>query len=591
VNKQIAKPATNRKMNAMTEFALQPALPDDIGRQGLFSGFAPGTVTLPKGFRVSEKFLPLPVDVILEKDVAVKMRDGVTIYTDVLRPATNERVPVIVAWSPYGKSRGNAPQYDDLFRMLGMDTSVLSGLQKFEGPDPAYWCARGYAICHPDPRGTYNSDGNARWWNRLEGQDFHDLVEWCGERAWSSGKVGASGNSYLTVSQWFVASERPSHLAAIAPWEGMSDIYRDLVMRGGIPDYAFAETLRYAYIGKNQREDLILDAQDHPLMDALWEERAPDFSRIDVPAYVVASYSNSIHTPGTFRGWREMASTRKWLRIHSTMEWPDYYVEEHQADLLRFFDRYLKDVDNGWEYTPTVRYTLHDLEGNDRVNLTATQFPPATAVTARYYLDAKSGSLVAQPPAAARADYDATSKDGNIQFSLGVDSATAFVGYPRLRLYAEAEGADDMDIFVLLQKLDRDGNALEQITVPNKSPQMQAMTREGASILNYKGSNGRLRASMRHLDEKKTTDDVPVHTFDRVEKLAPGQIVALDFDLFPMGLLLYPGQQFRLTVGGYNILGGAMPGTDNLTPDNKGRHVIHTGGSNASFLQIGTQPG
>ncbi|RYE54434.1 MAG: CocE/NonD family hydrolase, partial [Hyphomicrobiales bacterium] len=171
-------------MNDYT-FALQPALPDDTSRQGLFSGFAPGTITLPKGFRVSEKFAPLPVDIILEKDVAVTMRDGTTIYTDVLRPVTDEPVPVIVAWSPYGKSRGNAPQYDDLFRLLGMDTSTLSGLQKFEGPDPAYWCAKGYAICHPDPRGTYNSDGDARWWNRLEGEDFHDLVEWCGTQSWS----------------------------------------------------------------------------------------------------------------------------------------------------------------------------------------------------------------------------------------------------------------------------------------------------------------------------------------------------------------------------------------------------------------------
>lgn len=572
-------------------FALQSALPDDAGRQGLFSGFAPGTVELPKGFRVSEKFAPLPVDIILEKDVAVTLRDGVTIYTDVLRPVTDEKVPVIVAWSPYGKSRGNAPQYDDLFRLLGMDTSVLSGLQKFEGPDPAFWCAQGYAICHPDPRGTYHSDGDARWWNRLEGEDFHDLVEWCGVQDWSNGRVGASGNSYLTVSQWFMAAERPAHLAAIAPWEGMSDIYRDLIMRGGIPDFPFSETLRYAYIGKNQREDLIEDAKAHPLRDALWEQRAPDFSQIDVPAYVTASYSNSIHTPGTFRGWCEMRSSRKWLRVHATMEWPDYYTAENQADLLRFFDRYLKDIDNGWESTPTVRYVLHDLEGNDRVNLPATQFPPEDAVATRYYLDARKGALVTEAPAAGKAVYDATSAEDNAQFVLTVENETAFVGYPTLRLYAEADGANDMDIFVLIQKLDVDGKPLEQITIPNKGPQMQAMTRNGASILNYKGSNSRLRASMRHLDDEKSTEDVPVHTFDRVDKLAPGQIVALDFDLFPMGLLLYLGQQLRLTVGGHNTLGGAMPGTANLMPDNYGKHVIHSGGDYASYLRIGKLPG
>ncbi|RYE59465.1 MAG: hypothetical protein EOP20_04805 [Hyphomicrobiales bacterium] len=384
-----------------------------------------------------------------------------------------------------------------------------------------------------------------------------------------------------------MAAERPAHLAAIAPWEGMSDIYRDLIMRGGIPDYGFSETLRYAYIGKNQREDLILDADAHPLRGNLWEQRAPDFAQIDVPAYVVASYSNSIHTPGTFRGWREMGSSQKWLRIHATMEWPDYYVEEHQADLLRFFDRFLKGVDNGWEATPTVRYTLHDLEGDDRSGLAAQQFPPEEAVATQYYLDAATSALTTTAPSPAKASYDATTPDGKLQFTLTVDSETAFIGYPRLRLFAESEGANDMDIFVLVQKLDADGAVLTQITIPNKGPQMQGMTRDGASILHYKGSNGRLRASMRHLDGEKSTDDVPVHSFDRVEKLTNGEVVTMDFDLFPMGLLLYPGQKLQLTIGGFNTLGGAMPGTKNLVAANNGRHVIHTGGDHPSFLRIG----
>ncbi len=135
-------------------FATRPSLLDEAGSNGLFSGFAPGTVTLPKGFRVNTHFAPLPADIVLDKDVAVQLRDGTTIYTDVLRPVTDHPVPVIVAWSPYGKSRGSAPQYSELLGFLGMDTGMLSGLHKFEGPDPAYWCANGYALCQPDPRGT-----------------------------------------------------------------------------------------------------------------------------------------------------------------------------------------------------------------------------------------------------------------------------------------------------------------------------------------------------------------------------------------------------------------------------------------------------
>ena len=56
--------------------------------------------------------------------------------------------------------------------------------------------------------------------------------------------------------------------------------------------------------------------------------------------------------------------------------------------------------------------------------------------------------------------------------------------------------------------------------------------------------------------------------------------------MFPVGLALHPGEQLRLVVCGHNLIGGAMPGMANLTPDNRGRHVIHTGGARASFLQL-----
>lgn len=490
------------------------------GELGHFSRFEPGTRTLPAGFLVQPRFRPLPVDIVLDKDVAVTLRDGVTIYVDVFRPAGTEKAPVIVAWSPYGKSRGNAPRYVDLFGLLGMDTAPLSGLMKFEGPDPAFWCAHGYAVCNPDPRGTYNCEGDARWWSRQEGEDYHDLIEWLGVQDWCNGKVGTTGNSYLAISQWFVAAERPSHLAAIAPWEGMSDIYRDFAVRGGIPDIAFPRQLATSFIGKNGREDMVAEIERHPLLDAFWRQKVPAFEKIDVPAYIVASYSNIIHTPGTFRGWRRIASADKWLRIHNNMEWPDYYEDANLDDLRRFFDRYLKGIDNGWEDTPRVRYSVLDLEDGDRVNLSAGAFPPEDVTPTRYYLDSATGALSTEAPAAgATASYDATAEEGRASFIIRVDAPTEFVGYPKLRLFVEADGHDEMDVFVFLQKLNADGEQLEQFTIPNHGPKVQELTRRGSAILKYKGSNGRLRVSMRHLDEAQSTDDIPVHSFDRVEKL------------------------------------------------------------------------
>ena len=565
-----------------------PAYPyDEAAETGMFSRFEPGVRTLPAGFQLEPRFLPLPVEIVLEKDVAVTLRDGVTIYVDVLRPAGAEKVPVIVAWSPYGKSRGSAQRYMQIFELLGMDPGMVSGLMRFEGPDPAFWCAHGYAVCNPDPRGSFNSEGDIRVWSRFEGQDYCDLIEWLGVQDWCTGKVGLSGNSYLAISQWFAAAEQPPHLAAIAPWEGMSDIYRDLVMRGGIPDFPFPRQLSTSFIGKNRREDLVAEAEQHPLLDELWESKIPAFEKITVPAYVVASYSNSIHTPGTFRGWRRIASKDKWLRIHNTMEWPDYYEEPYLNDLLRFFDHVLKGVDNGWRDTPRVRYSVLDLKGHDQINLPAGEFPPEDVFEARYYLDAASGSLSPRAPAAAAmASYQAETEEGRAVFTVRAKKPTQFVGYPKVRLWVEADGSDDIDLFVFLQKLNAEGEPLEQFNVPNHGPMMQGLTQRGAAILKYKGSNGRLRVSMRHLDEASSTDVIPVHSFDRVEKLAPGEIACVDIDLFPIGLALAAGEQLRLVLTGHHIFGGVMPGADNVASDNHGRHVIHTGEACASYLQL-----
>ena len=269
------------------------------------------------------------------------------------------------------------------------------------------------------------------------------------------------------------------------------------------------------------------------------------------------------------------------------MEWPDYYEEANLADLLRFFDHFLKGQENGWHETSRVRYSVLDLKGGDRVNLPAGEFPPEDVRSATYYLDASSGTLTGEAPGEARsASYDAGSEEGQITFTLRIDSAVEFIGYPKVRLWLEADGADDMDIFVFLQKRNAAGERLEQFNIPNHGPQMEALTQAGAAILKYKGSNGRLRASMRHLDEAETTDDIPVHSFDRVEKLAPGEVVCVDIDLFPVGLALQPGDQLRLVISGTHLLGGVMPGTGNVQPDNQGRHVVHTGGTRASYLQI-----
>jgi putative CocE/NonD family hydrolase len=110
--------------------------------------------------------------------------------------------------------------------------------------DPAEWVPRGYAIVNVDARGAGDSEGDLRWWGSGEGKDGHDFIEEIAVQPWCSGRVALAGNSWLAMSQWFIAAEHPPHLAAIAPLEGAADVLRETSARGGIPAVAFSKMIQ-----------------------------------------------------------------------------------------------------------------------------------------------------------------------------------------------------------------------------------------------------------------------------------------------------------------------------------------------------------
>ncbi|WP_413509448.1 CocE/NonD family hydrolase [Carnobacterium maltaromaticum] len=563
---------------------------DDGIEHGVLSPFETKEIILEKGQQIADGFKPLTSAIKMLKDIPVKMRDGVTIYTDIFLPVTEEKVPVLIAWSPYGKSAGTAPRYKNLFNMLGMGNHWNSGLTKFEAPDPAYWCAHGYAVCNPDMRGIAHSEGDTTMIGSQEAEDGYDLIEWLAAQSWSNGKTALTGTSYLAFSQWYIAAEQPPHLTCINPTEGLADGYRDLAFIGGIPDPNFIERLQVNHVSATgaKREDLIKEMAAYPLADAdVWQDKVADPSKITVPAFVIASYSNTLHTMGTFRSWRTLGSTEKWLRIHDRQEWPYYYDENNTEELRRFFDYYLLEKDNGWSTTPTVRYSLIDFQGGNQTDIPAETFPPVSSETKRYYLNGKFRTL--QQNAETEdfpVKYVADGLPGRSSFQMTFDKDTHFVGYPKAKLFMEVAGYDDMDVFVWVQKLDQFGTILSEFVVPNHGAALQDFTQEGASALRYKGAWGRLRASMRQLDSKLTTEEIPAYSFKQVEKLAQGEIVELEIALSPIGLAYKADETLRVVISTKDELGSVMPGTPGCTPDNQGTHILHTGGEYASYLQL-----
>ena len=243
-----------------------------------------------------------------------------TIYTDIYRPDTQEKVPVIIAWSFYGKRPHDFKPY----HIPGVPDGTVSDMTKVEGPDPAFWCRNGYAIANPDPRGIGNSEGDALLFGKQDGKDGYDFVEWIASQEWCNGNVGMSGNSMLAITQYFIAAEQPPHLKAIAPWEGSSDLLREANFNDGVPCIGFVRFALMNLGGKNLVEDEAAMSEKYPLYNNYWADKSVDFDKITVPAYLAAGWSH-IHLRGTVNAFEKMSSQNKWIRFHREFEWPDYY--------------------------------------------------------------------------------------------------------------------------------------------------------------------------------------------------------------------------------------------------------------------------
>lgn len=253
-----------------------------------------------------------PDNVSFDRDVEVRVRDRTILRGNVFRPTASGVFPVIMCAHPYGKDGLPKPGRDGkgyripfLFRLLPQSTSfTFSAWTTWEGPDPGFWVPRGYVVVNCDLRGWGRSDGVGELFSEQEGRDDFDLIEWAARQPWSNGRVGLLGVSYLAISQRAGAAERPPHLAAICPWEGFTDAYRDFIRRGGILENGFARIWQLGL--KRQRRSpvhLLRDAKHHPLFDDWWATRDRDIEGIDVPALVCGSFSDhNLKQPRELRG-------------------------------------------------------------------------------------------------------------------------------------------------------------------------------------------------------------------------------------------------------------------------------------------------
>ena len=200
------------------------------------------------------------------------------------------------------------------------------------------------------------------------------MIEWAGVQPWSNGKVGMLGVSYLAIKQWQVAALQPPHLAAMIPWEGMFDHYRDFFRHGGIFSSFFMKLLWDLQIAVNQNGN-----GDTPVSRPL-HRRALDRRGASTRSVLPGNLSNLFETGLQHRfddayftdadaaagadhgavplrrqlGRARPASARqrdrlraggleqKWLEMHTDTHFASMYLAEAVALQMRFFDHFLK---------------------------------------------------------------------------------------------------------------------------------------------------------------------------------------------------------------------------------------------------------
>lgn len=528
-----------------------------------YQGFKPGEVEIVKKGSRPYEGRALESDIRIDHDVEIKVRDGCRLYADIYRPADakdDEKLPAVVSWSCYGKKYSALHMLPMCVWKCCVPKEALSGLEKFEGLDPVEWCPRGYAIVSVDSRGTGDSDGSIPLMGSQDAEDCYDVIEALAAMPWSNGKVGMAGNSALAIIQWHVASLRPPHLAAIAPWEGSGDLYREQFCRGGIFSMSNFDLITKFIIKTNNPnggiEDMAEMYRRQPLSNNYWADKRPDMTQIECAVYISGSDFSSIHTMGSVRGWLEIPHEKKWIRWSSYQEWYELYCVKHSHDeLKRYFDRYLKDEENGWESTPKVRWSA--LQFGDREAIDNIEFSDFPIPETEYHELYLSNSGVTEQPASASevVSYNSEDTKSIADFTHTFKTKTRLIGLPKAVLYMSCPTHDDLNVFVILRKRDVNGKLLMHLcfpfsAVPTGIKSIEEIPEKDRQSTNlHIGSVGTLRASHRRfLPEKSIHEQFPFHPHDVEEKITPGEVVKLEIGIWSMGVDFDAGESISVQV-------------------------------------------
>ncbi len=231
--------------------------------------------------------------ILLERDVAIQMRDGTLLRADVWRPQSSGRFPTLLQRFPYDKSAALA-------------SIVLAGVE------PARAVQAGFVVVVQDTRGRFASDGVFTAFAD-EARDGADTIAWIRQQPFSNGQVGMYGVSYGGATQLLAAGERPQGLLAIAPHLSGAETYEGWIYEGGAFRLGFAlwwaaNSFARAELARRRREggDVAdLAASLEKLLRDPWSAfRQLPLNGLEVVNELFPSYLNWVEHPAHDAFWR-----------------------------------------------------------------------------------------------------------------------------------------------------------------------------------------------------------------------------------------------------------------------------------------------
>jgi putative CocE/NonD family hydrolase len=352
-------------------------------------------------------------EVVVERNVAAKMRDGVTLRADIYRPKAEGKFPVLLVRTPYDKSNESS------FGMKG--------------------AARGYVVVEQDVRGRFTSEGE--WYTfKNESQDGYDTVEWAAALPYSNGKVGMFGGSYVGATQYLAAIAKPPHLAGICPTVTASNYHDGWTYQGGAFEQWFNEswstglamnTMRRRLEQSNALEGTktlpltdyaVLEAPSaagiapyfkdwlaHPNFDAYWKQWSIEdhYAHIQVPTLSFGAWYD-IFLGGTLRNYARLKTeagtdaAKRGQRLvvyvggHAggsasrkvgAVDFGEKLPIDEDEMILRWYDAILRGQANGVEREKPVKiFVMGKNEWRDEDD-----WPLSRAKSTRYFLHATGG--------------------------------------------------------------------------------------------------------------------------------------------------------------------------------------------------------